>query len=75
MATRCIDGRQYALQPDGSWAPTDYQRLLDQDAAQRQAHRAERQRIEREAVRANAYQPRPCGADFATGLVLGALLF
>lgn len=50
--------------------------LLDSDRAATQAREADRKRIEREAAqRATHYEPRPCGADFATGLVLGALIF
>lgn len=66
---RYIDGRQYEQQTDGTWGPTHHQVVLDTN----------RQRIKERAKEEAARPvppptPRPSN-DFATGLILGAVLF
>ena len=66
---RYIDGRQYEQQTDGTWGPTRQQQVMD----------ASRQRAAEQAAAKAAHPvppptPRPSN-DFATGLILGAVLF
>lgn len=65
---RYIDGRQLEQQADGSWGPTRQQQVMD----------AGRQRI-KERAKEEAARPvppsQPRSNEFATGLLLGAVLF
>lgn len=66
---RYIDGRQFEQQADGTWGPTRQQQTMD----------AGRQRAaEQAAIKAARPVPPPTphpNNDFATGLLLGAVLF
>ena len=65
---RYVDGRQFEQQADGTWGPTRQQQVMD----------AGRQRAAEQAA-AQAARPvppsQPRSNDFATGLLLGAVLF